>query len=475
MSKAEKEVENLLISLLPTTKFAGLVFSVGGFVRDEVLGLDSKDLDLVVEMDGGAKDLCHFIHSTFPSAVSTPYNLGAAYPIWKISFTGNVSVGERMYLTEGAEVDVADTQSECFPDADTRQRVTVFGSLEDDLRRRDFTVNSLLRDLSTGEIVDQCGGMDDLLVNKTLRTHPAVSPDKTFSDDPLRMVRMVRFCVKYGLQPDAKTMESVMANAARLSIVSSERIRDELIKIMLLGKLAEAVVLFKQTGLLAVFLPEVLAMDGVEQDKIYHSEGCVLTHTMLLVEKAHPTVVAQLSALLHDVGKPATQLFDGNRIKFPRHEVISTEMTEVILNRLKFDYQTIARVKVVITNHLRPHFSKGWTVKAVRSFIRDIGDSMEDVLHNAEIDQLSSFGPDGKCGENLIPALRIRIAETSTGVRKKPLLSGETIMAAFSLPRGPAVGVALRRSQEIEDELAEAGIEVTEAAVLSRLTNERST
>jgi poly(A) polymerase len=442
MVTAEKEVERLLREIIAVTVFRGKVFSVGGFVRDDVLGIPSKDLDIVVELEGGAERLAKYLHTMFPTQVSEAHQLGASYPIWHLRFKGNIQIDKRVFETEGASVDFADTQVEMFPDVTTRQRVCKFGSIAEDVLRRDFTTNMLLRDLTTGELRDLTGTSLQDIKDGVLRGHPAVSLDKIFADDPLRMIRLIRFHAKFGWTIPEDVLETVRRNASRISIISGERIHDELVKIMQYGKLAPAIRLMDSTGLLQHVMPEVDAMKGVEQDVYYHSEGDVFVHTLLLVEKAKPTVLAQISALLHDVGKPACrEVFpqDGAppRIKFLKHEDVGAEMAEVILRRLKFDLDVIGKVKKLIHFHLRAHFSPEWSSKAVRKFVRDCGDELEDILHLTEIDGLSSFGPDGNVKGNCIPELRERIATLSAvPIQKKTMLDGREVMALLQLHAG---------------------------------------
>lgn len=162
-------------------------------------------------------------------------------------------------------------------------------------------------------------------------------------------------------------------------------------------------------------IPELNNLKGVEQDVYYHSEGDVFTHTMLVLDKAQHTVVAQLSALLHDIAKPKCKevLPQENdnppRIKFIGHEKIGSNMTEEILARIGFDSETVRKVKKIVSLHLRPMFSKDWSDKALNKFIKDCGDVLDEVLNLAEADTLSSFGLNGQPKENLIPKLRHRI------------------------------------------------------------------
>lgn len=458
----EKEVERLIRAVLfgTLTDFQGKVFSVGGFVRDDVLGIPSKDLDIVVEMERGAESFSKALHAMFKESVSQAHQLGASYPIWHLSFKGDVRFDDELFQTTGAEVDFADTQVEMFPDAESRQRNTKFGTIEQDIERRDFTVNMLLRDLTSGKLRDLTGVSKQDIELGILRGHPSVSLDKIFSDDPLRMIRLIRFHAKFGWRLGSGVLECVERNAERIKIISGERIRDELIKIMEYGKLALAIRMMSETGLLKYVIPEVAAMHGVEQDVYHHSEGDVFVHTMLLVEKAKPTVIAQLSALLHDVGKPACQeVFpqDGAppRIKFLKHEDVGAELAEHILRRLKFEIVVIEKIKKMIQFHLRAHFSPEWSSKAVRKFVRECGDDLEDILHLTEIDGMSSHGPDGKVKENCIPALRERIKSLSVvPVQKKTILNGDDIMELLKLTPGPQIRKAMTMLQDIEDEFA---------------------
>jgi len=473
-SLAEAEAEKLLAVTLPGSAFANHVFAVGGYVRDEVMGLESKDLDLVVDVPGGAEALAQYHKQAFPREVSTPRQLGQ-YPIWFIAFKDDVELEGRTYRVKGAEIDIAESQKEGFPDPDSRQREVEFGTLEEDMQRRDFTVNQLMKDMTTGEIVDLSGtGIQDIQ-DGILRTHPDVEPDAVFRDDPLRMMRLVRFMAKYGWEAAPEVVAAVERNAYRIDIVSGERIQGELIKIMTLGKTAQAMRFMQATGLLKYVMPEIDALRGVEQDEHYHAEGDVFEHTMLVLEKAAPTIEAQLTALFHDAGKRATQEFVGDRIKFLGHEEVSGEIAEAILRRLKFGNKTISKVRFLVENHMRAHSAKEWSPKAVRKFIRDVGEHLEDLLHQTEIDALSSHGPGMVPKDNPIPGLRERIKTTQEiPVRTKPILDGRTIMQLLDIPSGAEVGKAIRWLQEWVDDYAAEGFELTPEEAAELLVQEHT-
>lgn len=219
----------LMAKKLTGTPFEKKVFAVGGFVRDQLLGLKSKDLDLVINKNGGSREFTSWLKESL--GTSEPYELGKGYPIWQITFKEDIVYQGEVYPLKGLVIECADTQKESFPDETTRQRVTTFGSLEEDTERRDFTINMIKIDLTTGEIVDSAGGQEDLK-NKVLRTHPKVDANKIFQDDPLRMLRLVRFYHRFNFKIPYSLLKTVKGNRKRLSIISQERINGEVDKIL---------------------------------------------------------------------------------------------------------------------------------------------------------------------------------------------------------------------------------------------------
>lgn len=355
-ANAEKEVERLLNSLLPRSPFRGKAYAVGGYVRDEFLGLPVKDLDIVVEMRDGAKKLTHYLRDLFPGIVSMPTQKGS-YPIWAVVFKGDVEYRGRTYQTEGAEIEVADTMKEQFPDEQSRERQTEYGTLEEDMERRDFTVNMLVKDLSTGTVRDITNKSIQHLQEGVLDHISEQKLERSLRDDPLRMLRLLRFQCKYGWDIPKHVLRIVKKNAKRIEIIPSERIVDEIRKVAKIGKLARFVQLMKVTGLLKYVLPEIEAMRGVQHEysRGNHQEGDVYKHTMMVLKNAKPTLVDQMAALLHDVGKPATQEVIDGVIKFLGHESVSGEIAMAIMKRLKFDNDTTKKVTMMVKQHMRPH------------------------------------------------------------------------------------------------------------------------
>lgn len=218
-SNAEKEVEKLLLSFLKNTEFANKVHAVGGYPRDQYMGKEAHDLDIVVEMQDGAKKITRFIKKMFPNSVTNPYNLGE-YPIWEITFKEDVKYKDTLYRTRGAVIQFADTMKETFSDPNSRQRETEYASLKQDVLRRDFSINSLLKNLTTGEFMDLTGVSKKDIENGILRTNPDVDPDEIFSADPLRIIRLLRFYAKFDFKIPDYVLDSVKRNAHRIQIVS---------------------------------------------------------------------------------------------------------------------------------------------------------------------------------------------------------------------------------------------------------------
>lgn len=449
---AEREVERFLKEFLRGSPFANKTHAVGGYVRDQLLGKDAKDLDIVVEMKDGAKKLTYFIRKKLGKLISTPRQLGSGYPIWQITFKDNLDYKGRTYRTKGAIIEFADTMKEEFPEEKSRQRKTEYGTLAEDVERRDFTVNMLLKDLTTGEIKDLSGTSKKDLETGVLKGHPKVSLDKIFSDDPLRMIRLIRFQTKYNWKIPKSVIRTVRRNSNRIKIVSGERIRDELKKIMKFGKLAKAIRLMKAMNLLKYIFPEVEDLMGVEQPKEHHAEGDVYKHTLQVLQHAKPTIEGQLSALLHDIGKPKTKDFIKGRLTFYDHHVVGAEIAAAIARRLKFDNKVVNSIQKNVKNHMAPIFlGPKPSDKSLRKFIRNVGEETVDtILELAEADALGSLPP-----ENYVPKLRKRIEEVKKiPIKKKPVLNGNEVMQLLNIKSGESVGKVMRFLFDLEDEYA---------------------
>lgn len=263
------EVKNRLINVINLhEQFKNHVYIVGGYVRDFVMNIEPKDLDLVIDLNKGNIDFANAIKKTYSDITTNPIKLGA-YPIRQIQFTD---------LNE--TIEIADTMKETFPDKFSRQRNVVFASLKDDIDRRDFTVNSLLLDLTTNNIIDLVGGINDIK-NGIIRCNSNVNPEEIFSADPLRILRGIRFSVKYGFQIEEKTFNAMKKVGERITILSNERIYAELKNICKVKKgLKNAVILMDKLDILKYIFPEVDHLKSIYQapdSRLIHLEGSEYT------------------------------------------------------------------------------------------------------------------------------------------------------------------------------------------------------
>ena len=308
-------------------------YLVGGCVRDLVLGREPADYDVATDA------LPERVQQLFPDSIA----VGAQFGV--------------IIVAEGSvQVEVATFRSDVgYSDGRHPDRVTYARSPEEDVRRRDFTINGLLLDPRTGEVLDFVGGRDDLRAG-LLRA--IGEPGLRFREDKLRMVRAVRFAARLDYAIEPATLAAVRRLAPEVTQVSAERLRDELTKLLTEGAARRGFELLDETGLLTIVLPEAAKMKGVEQPPHFHPEGDVWIHTRLMLEKlavgSSPTLA--WGVLLHDAGKPPTftpAASTGDRIRFDEHVEVGTRMAEEICRRLRFSNDDTEQVAALVANHLR--------------------------------------------------------------------------------------------------------------------------
>ena len=325
------------------TQFENHVFAVGGSVRDLQMKRPIKDIDLVIDIENGGVEFAKFCMDS---------NL----------LTHDVVIYERFGTAmfkflkfPDDEIECVMTRGEKYPDRNSRNPETVFASIEDDCIRRDLTINALYYNISTGDIVDMVGGLNDI-ENKVIRTTNE-NPDIVFDDDPLRVLRVVRFATRYGWEIEPKTYESMKRYVDRLEIISKERIKDEFNKILLSDNASMGIRTLCDIGAMKYIIPEVDEMIGMEQNAFHF--GDVFEHTMALLDYdtkyfQSEDVAVRLALLLHDIGKIKTKTVgDDGRIHFYGHETVGSEMIADILKRLKYDNKTIEIVQFLVKNHMR--------------------------------------------------------------------------------------------------------------------------
>jgi len=364
----------------------------------------------------------------------------------------------------GLDVEVTTFRSEDYVDHSRKPAVTFGDSLEVDLSRRDFTINAMALDVSTGEFHDLFGGISDLAAKRLRMPH---DPERLFSDDPLRMLRAARFMARLGFEVDPAVERAARDMASRLSIVSPERIRGELDQIMVTSVPSIGLDFIVRTGLAEFFLPELPAL-AIEQDPI-HRHKDVLAHTLAVVDNASPRLVLRLAALFHDIGKPRTRAFTDQGVSFHHHEVVGARMTRKRMESLHYASDVMEPVVSLVELHLRFHtYQMGWSDSAVRRYVRDAGDLLEDLNELTRCDCTTRNARKAAQLSRRMDELEDRIAvlrEQEELSRIRPALDGNDVMRILGVPAGRVVGEALSFLLEIRLDEGEIG----EAAETERL------
>jgi poly(A) polymerase len=398
-------------------------YLVGGSVRDAFLDRDLSDIDVATDAR--------------PDEVERLVGRWADHVWLQGKRFGTVGASR-----EGMLFEITTFRAEVYRPESRKPQVSYSDDIATDLSRRDFTVNAMALRLPDPELVDPHDGAVDLAARR-LRT--PMSPDDSFLDDPLRMLRAARFVAQFGLTPDAELVAAIERLRQRLEIVSAERIRDELSKLLLVGDPTAGLWLVAETGLADEFLPELNAM-RLEQDPI-HTHKDVLAHTIAVVRNTRPELVVRLAALFHDVGKPKTRSFAGGAVSFHHHEVVGARMTEERLRALKYPNELIVDVTQLVYLHLRIHtYAMGWTDKAVRRYVRDAGHLLEQLNHLQRCDCTTRNKKRANALARRMDELEARIAalrEQEELDAIPPPLDGRQVMEHLGVPPGRVVGEAL--------------------------------
>ena len=406
------------------------LFLVGGSVRDAIVADgDAVATDIADDLD--------FTTDARPDDIEAVLR-GWADAVW----TQGKRFGTIACLKDGQKYEITTHRAEAYH-PDSRKPDVAFGDdIEDDLARRDFTVNAMALRLPELELIDPYGGLVDL-AERRLRT--PLDPDISFADDPLRMLRAARFMAKLDLAPTEELVAAVRAGHHRLSIVSAERIRDELDKIMMVAVPSTALWFVVRTGLADEFLPELPGL-ALEQDPI-HRHKDVLAHTLAVVDKTGPDRLLRLAALFHDVGKPRTRAFVDGGVTFHHHEVVGARMTRKRMTALRYPNDEVDLVTELVNLHLRFHtYRLGWTDRAVRRYVRDAGPLLDRLNELTRCDCTTRNAAKARALDRRMDELEARIAtlrdqEELDAIR--PDLDGAQVMTRLAIPPGREVGEAL--------------------------------
>jgi len=443
--------QQALTALLRTSPFAAVarelgerfaraghqLYLVGGTVRDALLDRASTDVDFTTDASPG-------------QILAVVRAGGWDDGVW----LQGVRFGTVGVRKGDVRLEITTFRSDVYREGSRKPEVTFGRTVTDDLARRDFTVNAMAMRLPDGQFVDPHGGLADL-AGRRLRT--PTSPAVSFDDDPLRMLRAARFAAQLELVPTPDTVAGIVERRERLAIVSRERIRDELSKLLLGRAPGKGLWLCVQTGLADQFLPELPAL-ALEQDPV-HRHKDVLRHTIAVVENTTafdakaPDLTLRMAALLHDIGKPRTRRIGPEGVSFHLHEVVGAKMAEKRLTELRYPHDFVHDVRELVALHLRFHtYRLAWTDAAVRRYVRDAG---------ALLDRLNFLVRSDCTTRNVFKARQLaaysdeleeRIArlEAEEELAKiRPPLDGRQVMEVLGVPPGPVVGRALAHLLEL--------------------------
>ncbi|GGN03388.1 CCA tRNA nucleotidyltransferase [Streptomyces fuscichromogenes] len=453
LSQAQQRAVSELLRVAPVAddlarRFQEAGFSlalVGGSVRDALLGRLGNDLDFTT--DARPEDVLKIVR---------PW----ADAVWEVGIAfGTVGVQKEARVGDAVrpfQIEVTTYRSEAYDRTSRKPEVSYGDSIEEDLVRRDFTVNAMAVALPEKQFIDPHGGLEDLALG-VLRT-PG-TPEDSFSDDPLRMMRAARFAAQLDFEVAPEVVAAMKDMAGRLEIVSAERVRDELNKLVLSAHPRKGLTLLVDTGLADHVLPELPAL-RLESDE-HHRHKDVYDHTLIVVEQAMaleengPDLTLRLAALLHDIGKPRTRRFEKDgRVSFHHHEVVGAKMTKKRMTALKYSNDLVKDVSQLVELHLRFHgYGAGeWTDSAVRRYVRDAGPLLDRLHKLTRSDCTTRNKRKALALSRAYDGLEGRIAELQEREELdaiRPDLDGNQIMEILGIRPGPEVGQAYKHLLEL--------------------------
>lgn len=432
---------------------------VGGPVRDALLGRSVKDLDFTTS---ARPDETRAILEQLTDSI---WDVGRDFG----------TIAARVH---GESVEITTYRADSYQ-SDSRKPSVQFGdTIEADLVRRDFTINALALLLPKLQLVDVSAGVEDLLAG---RIDTPTEPEISFTDDPLRMLRAARFSAQLGFEVAARVKLAMAEYADRLDIISAERVRDELVKLLETDNPVPGVRLLVDTRLAERFLPELTELLDTQDDHGRHKD--VYEHSLIVLQQVielegarqhepSPDLVLRLAALLHDIGKPATRRFERGGVTFHHHDVVGAKLAKKRLRELRFDNDTVKRVAKLIELHLRffGYSDQPWSDSAVRRYVRDAGDELQrlHMLTRADVTTRNRRKADRLA--HAYDDIEQRIAELSEAEQLaavRPELDGEAIMRILQIGPGPVVGRAYKYLLEVRLDEGTIG----EEAVTERLKN----
>jgi poly(A) polymerase len=422
-------LRDFAISIIQTLRQQGFqAYLVGGCVRDLLLKREPADYD--VATSATPTQVMEIFPDTYAVGAQFGVVLVPHYPVSSVPTVVKPSAGDLQNIKGSHTVEVATFRSDLgYSDGRHPDEVRFSLDSREDVARRDFTINGMMLDPGSGEVLDFVGGRQDLEAG-IIRA--IGDPERRFAEDKLRMLRAVRFAARFQYAIEAGTLAAIRRGAHEIAVVSRERVRDELTRMLTEGHARRAFLLLDESGLLKEVLPEISAMKGVEQPPEFHPEGDVFVHTLLLLENLPHPCPSTLAwgALLHDVGKPATFRMAPDRIRFDNHVDVGVKMAEEICNRLRFSNDDTEQVLALVDNHMRFGHVGRMKESTLKKFLRLPRFDEHLALHRA--DSLASH-------RNLstYEFIRQKLAEIPPEkIRPVALVTGDDLIAAGYAP-GP--------------------------------------
>ena len=403
-------------------------YLVGGAVRDGILDIETTDFDFTT-------------NASPEESIDLLNNNG-----YKTTEIGR-AFGTIELQIENNSLHITTYRKDTYENSSRNPSIESATDLETDLSRRDFTINSIAYSIDANELIDPFNGLKDLAAG-VIRTPD--DPIISFSDDPLRMLRVCRFISTHGFSPDNETYVAMRDNTERIKIVSTERIRDEISKLLIGKNPSLGLRTFVESGLSSYTIPELNALK-IEVDPNHHHKD-VYEHTLTVVDNVSPTLIRRLGALFHDIAKPNTKGIENGKVHFRHHEVVGAKMTKRILQELKYDKKTIKNVARLVELHLRPHtFKMGWTDSAVRRYIVDAGEVLDDLNNLVRADVTTKNKQKAQEIYDKLDEMENKIKEVlekEEMSKLRPPITGDEIMEIFNLEPGPKVGLIMKALYE---------------------------
>lgn len=406
------------------------LYIVGGSVRDALLGKLHEDFDFTTD---ASPDEIQRIVGDWAEA------------IWLIG----IRFGTLALRKDEHQIEITTFRQEVYPENSRHPIVKFSAEIEADLSRRDFTFNAMAVKLPEGKFVDPFGGWKDLIL-KQLKT--PLSPEQSFLDDPLRMLRAVRFTSTIEVMPTQEVIKAIKELRERLKIVSRERIRDEFSKLLVGARPALGLKLMVESSLASEVLPDLLKL--IHESDPIHRHKDLLTHTLAVIERTPPDLIVRLAALLHDIGKPETMTIEEGEVHFYHHETVGAKIAKRCLKMLKYPNKIIEDVKQLILLHMRfLTYPMGWTDKAVRKYVRDAGPLLKELNALVRADCTSQIPGRAERFAEYLQELEeriVRLEAEEESAKIRPPLDGHEIMEFLGIPPGPQVGEILRALLEVK-------------------------